>query len=57
MGSDVHLRDALSDKYDSFYHTPVKVAYDRCELGYILDAEGPQVPLAYRHGISWHRWI
>ncbi|POS70775.1 arylsulfatase [Diaporthe helianthi] len=55
---DVHsLSDALKVRFDSFYRHQAKVAYDRCELGYILDAEGPQEPYQYRKGWSWHSWV
>jgi len=37
------LRGALSARFDDFYEVQQqKVEYSRCELGYILDAEGPQ---------------
>ncbi|KAJ9226455.1 hypothetical protein DTO169C6_1183 [Paecilomyces variotii] len=55
---DVHnLYDALSSKYNTFYHEQAKVSYSRCEAGYIIDAEGPQTPLVYRDGLSWHEWV
>ncbi|KAH8766170.1 alkaline-phosphatase-like protein [Diaporthe sp. PMI_573] len=55
---DVHsLSDALQVRFDSFYRHQAKVAYDRCELGYIIDAEGPQEPYQYRKGWNWHSWV
>lgn len=56
------LPDALHTQYDQFYREQVKVAYDRCESGYIIDAEGVQEPLIYRDltsrdGVSWHHWV
>ncbi|KAL1857440.1 hypothetical protein Daus18300_010413 [Diaporthe australafricana] len=55
---DVHsLSDALQVRFDSFYRNQAKVAYNRCELGYIIDAEGPQAPYQYRRGWSWHSWV
>ena len=37
------LWDALSVKYDLFYlREQQRVEFNRCEQGYILDAEGPQ---------------
>lgn len=55
---DVHsLSDALKVRFDSFYRNQAKVAYDRCEPGYIIDAEGPQEPYQYRKGWSWHSWV
>ena len=47
------LRDALSLRFDAFYHQQAKVSFDRCEPGYILDAEGPQFQ---RDGFSWSDW-
>ncbi|OKL61427.1 hypothetical protein UA08_03146 [Talaromyces atroroseus] len=55
-GTVVSLRDALHAEYDAFYNFQPKVAFDRCELGQILDAEGPQEPLVYRDGLSWDVW-
>ncbi|KAN0074174.1 Alkaline-phosphatase-like, core domain containing protein [Elaphomyces granulatus] len=60
---DVHdLPDALHTQYDQFYREQVKVAYSRCESGYLVNAEGPQEPQIYRDltsrdGISWHHWV
>ncbi|KAI3325333.1 arylsulfatase-like protein [Xylariaceae sp. AK1471] len=55
------LDDALSARFDEFYlEQQFKVSFDRCELGYILDAEGPQfdeVDLVYRHGLRWSEWV
>ncbi|GMG47862.1 unnamed protein product [Aspergillus oryzae var. brunneus] len=57
-GGSVHnLRDALNEKYDSFYQTQSKVSFDRCEYAYIIDAEGPQEALAYRNGYSLDAWV
>lgn len=54
---DVHsLQDALDPRFDAFYREQVKVEFDRCENGYIIDAEGPQVGYAYRDGLAWHHW-
>ncbi|KAL2292397.1 hypothetical protein FJTKL_09373 [Diaporthe vaccinii] len=55
---DVHsLSDALQVRFDWFYRHQAKVAYDRCEPGYVIDAEGPQEPYQYRKGWSWHSWV
>lgn len=51
------LSEALQVRFDSFYRHQAKVAYDRCEAGYIIDAEGPQEPYQYRKGWSWHSWV
>jgi N-acetylglucosamine-6-sulfatase len=56
-GDIQNLFDALSSRYDVFYQSQIKVAYDRCEFGYIIDAEGPQIPLTFRDGIDWHHWV
>lgn len=55
---DVHsLSEALQVRFDSFYRNQAKVAYKRCEPGYIIDSEGPQAPYQYRKGWSWHSWV
>ncbi|RMZ82620.1 hypothetical protein DV738_g1698, partial [Chaetothyriales sp. CBS 135597] len=37
------LHDALAPEFDHFYDSEQeRVAFSRCELGYIIDAEGPQ---------------
>ncbi|AEO67841.1 uncharacterized protein THITE_2116964 [Thermothielavioides terrestris NRRL 8126] len=60
-GDVQNLRDALSARFDAFYEQQQpKVRFDRCELGYILDAEGPQFEadgLVYRHGLRWSEWV
>lgn len=56
-GNVESLHDSLHNDFDDFYTTQVKVEYDRCEFGYILDAEGPQEPLIYRAGIPWSEWV
>lgn len=55
-GSVESLKDALQVKYDSFYTNQPKVSYSVCEPGYIIAAEGPQVGLQYRDGLSWEAW-
>ncbi|KAL2268223.1 hypothetical protein VTJ83DRAFT_3069 [Remersonia thermophila] len=55
------LRDALSPRFDAFYeHEQEKVKYNRCEMGYIVDAEGPQFEThgaVYRQGARWSEWV
>lgn len=51
------LSDALQVRYDSFYEKQTRVSFNRCELGYIIDAEGPQAPYQYRKGWDWHSWV
>lgn len=50
------LKDALRAEYDAFYLEQIKVSFDYCEAGYIIDAEGPQQPNIYRDGLQWHHW-
>lgn len=56
-GDVASLSDALHVQFDAFYEKQVKVAFNRCELGYIIDAEGPQAGYQYREGTSWHAWV
>ncbi|GAD92379.1 hypothetical protein AN8341.2 [Paecilomyces variotii No. 5] len=56
-GDVQNLDNALNSKYNAFYDDQAKVSYSRCEAGYIIDAEGPQTPLVYRNGLSWHDWV
>jgi hypothetical protein len=51
------LRDALDKQYDAFYGAQPQVSFDWCDLGYIVEAEGPQVPLTTRYGLSWDNWV
>ncbi|KAH8816385.1 alkaline-phosphatase-like protein [Xylogone sp. PMI_703] len=47
-GNVKSLEDALASSYDKFYaHVSSRVSFDRCELGYILESEGPQNPIAF----------
>ncbi|KAF7587871.1 hypothetical protein BBP40_006640 [Aspergillus hancockii] len=49
------LSDALHGTFDAFYNEQVKVEYGWCEEGYIVEAEGPQVPSIYQ-GTKWSDW-
>ncbi|KAG6811801.1 hypothetical protein H0H92_005817 [Tricholoma furcatifolium] len=51
------LRDALDVRYDRFYGAQPQVSFDWCAPGYIIEAEGPQVPLTSRYGSSWDIWV
>lgn len=51
------LRDALDVRYDVFYGEQPPVSFDWCDAGYRIEAEGPQIPLTYRHGVSWDVWV
>ncbi|KAI3335760.1 arylsulfatase-like protein [Ustulina deusta] len=59
-GNVESLKDALSPRFDSFYDTETEsIRFERCEMGYIIDAEGPQyerrIPeLGLRQ--DWHEW-
>lgn len=50
------LRDAMNAKYDDFYGRQPKVAFSKCEEGYIIESEGPQVGLAYDGVQGWPHW-
>ncbi|KAJ4416610.1 hypothetical protein N0V85_002211 [Neurospora sp. IMI 360204] len=60
-GNVQNLYDALSSRFDSFYEKEQKrVEFDRCERGYIVEAEGPQFEtdgLVYRDGHRWDQWV
>jgi hypothetical protein len=57
----VSLKQALSPRFDSFYEREqVRIKYNRCENGYIVDAEGPQFEtegLFFRDGLRWDEWV
>ncbi|KAI1751535.1 arylsulfatase-like protein [Xylaria castorea] len=59
-GSVETLQDALSPRFDSFYETRTKsIRFDRCEPGYILDAEGAQYEQEFFESDlreNWHEW-
>lgn len=53
------MRDALEPGFDRFYDEQTKVRYSHCELGYLIEAEGPQFEedgLVYWEGTSWTDW-
>ncbi|KAI2465237.1 arylsulfatase-like protein [Annulohypoxylon bovei var. microspora] len=54
------LRDALSPRFDSLYEDESrKIEFDRCEMGFILDAEGPQFEhdgLLSIFDPKWNEW-
>lgn len=59
-GNVANLRDALSTRFDDFYmQRQIKVVFDRCEMGFILDAEGPQFEKHWNVvglDLNWHEW-
>jgi hypothetical protein len=60
-GNVNNLHDALLPKFDDFYEEQqTKVQYNRCEAGYIVDAEGPQFEndgLVFRENSAWSNWV
>ncbi|KAB5511536.1 arylsulfatase [Coniochaeta sp. 2T2.1] len=42
------LVDALAPEFDRFYAKQPKVRFDKCELGYIVESEGPQFTQSQR---------
>ena len=46
------LADALDEKFDAFYlrEVAIKVQFDKCELMYVIESEGPQKGLAFDRG-------
>ena len=56
-GDVVSLWDALNPTFDTFYKKQQsKVEFTRCELGQIIDAEGPQNAIGFREGLVWSEW-
>ncbi|KAI0110567.1 Arylsulphatase [Hypoxylon sp. NC0597] len=59
-GNVESLRDALSPHLDSFYEEESRrIEFDRCEMGFLLDAEGPQFQHDSLFSIfepKWHEW-
>lgn len=41
-GAVSSLKDALNERFDTFYKDQVKVRYEECSRGYFPDLEGPQ---------------
>ncbi|PKX88203.1 alkaline phosphatase-like protein [Aspergillus novofumigatus IBT 16806] len=54
-GSVHNLLDALDHKYDAFYRDQFKVSFDRCEYGYVIDAEGRRLRWRTGMGMPWRR--
>ncbi|XMA11831.1 hypothetical protein WAI453_004622 [Rhynchosporium graminicola] len=52
---DVHtLGDALASKFDAFYGSIAeRVSFSKCELGYILESEGPQDAVVFRSSVDY----
>lgn len=59
QGNVQTLHDTLSQRFDAFYTLQQRVRFDRCELGYLVEAEGPQFEddgLIYRNGVRASEW-
>ncbi|KXJ91234.1 alkaline-phosphatase-like protein [Microdochium bolleyi] len=50
------LSDALDARFDTFYEQQAKVSFSRCDLGYLIDAEGPQEVQQWREGGEYTVW-
>lgn len=60
------LADTMAGEFDGFYvDEQIKVSFSRCELGYLVEAEGPQFEteglvyreLVMRDGVGWSEWV
>lgn len=65
-GDVENLKQAMEKQFDAFYEQEqLKVRYSRCEMGYLLDAEGPQFEsdgvayndLMFKDGVEWSEWV
>lgn len=59
QGNVRNLVDALSPRFDRFYAQQVRVEYDYCAAGYVVQAEGPQFESTpeYRRSVPWQEWV
>ncbi|KAI0599225.1 alkaline-phosphatase-like protein [Biscogniauxia sp. FL1348] len=56
-GNVESLREALSPRFDAFYEEETgRIRFERCEMGYILEAEGPQFEKGGELDPGWHEW-
>lgn len=57
-----NLQDALAERYDSFFAQRSGVEFNQCEMGYILESEGPQFGEdgadgpAFQIDANWHEF-
>jgi arylsulfatase len=51
------LPQALQPKFDEFYAAQPDISFSACELGYLLESEGPQEGYAYRRNEHWSNWV
>jgi hypothetical protein len=61
-GDVTSLPEAMNPKFDDFYEKQQpKVTFLECELGYLIDAEGPQQAFSYqglvREGVHWSEFV
>lgn len=56
-GDVTSLEQALDEKFDAFYAAQPKVSYSKCELGQILESEGPLVGNVYEGEGMWPNWV
>lgn len=48
------LSDALAKEFDGFYASVAEtVRFERCELGYIVESEGPQKAAIFQAGVNY----
>ena len=51
------LQNALHERFDKFYSSvSASVSFEKCELGYILESEGPQEAVVFHEG-SGDDWL
>jgi N-acetylglucosamine-6-sulfatase len=52
VGDVKTLADALDTRFDAFYEREVtrRVGFEKCELGYLLESEGPQDSVVFDEG-------
>ncbi len=47
------LADALNKRFDDFYASvSARISFEKCELGYILESEGPQKASVFQEGFG-----
>lgn len=58
-GADVHtLAEAMNPRFDNYFESLPRVAFDRCEEGYIVSAEGPMWTEGLAYGGKGKRdWV
>jgi N-acetylglucosamine-6-sulfatase len=50
------LKEALDTRFDNFYSSvSAAVSFEKCELGYILESEGPQEAIVF-HEVAGENW-